>query len=334
MTKKKKLITIIVSVAVAVLLITSLIIGLVINSKREKAATTVMTCSVNPQIQFVLNAKNEVMQVIALNNDGQAVAMEVDFIGLDAEDAAEMFVTISTKAGFIDVNTTGTAVNFDLNGSKKNYDKLEEKIKKQVNEYFDENGIIAGAVTTITEDFKEAIKTLKPNALNIDNKSQEELMEHYQNIVEMIDGIAPEKLESWYNSYNELIDTLNAKKADLNAQIAEYESQIADYKTQLESITDATLREIAEEGIATAERIISNIKQGIIDAENEYYRAYNDIHSSLLSLSEKIYQNIKADMDNKLDTYASKLIERRTYFQANKSEVESAIADFRATLNA
>ena len=148
---KKKLITIIVSSAIALVLIASLIIGLVINNKREKTAKTIMTCSVNPEIQFVLNDKNEVMKVVALNNDGQAVAMEVDFIGLDAEDAAEMFVTISTKAGFIDVNTTGTAVKFDLNGQKKNYDKLKEKINKQVNAFFDENGIIAGAITSITD---------------------------------------------------------------------------------------------------------------------------------------------------------------------------------------
>lgn len=335
MTKKKKIIISVISIAIAVLLITSLVIALVINSKREKTATTVMTCSVNPEVQFVLNAKNEVMKVVAINNDGQAVIMTVDFIGLDAEDAAEMFVKVSTEAGYINPATDGTAVNFYLSGEKKNYDKLKEKITTQVNEYFDKNGIIAGAVTNIVEDFKEAIKTLKPNAQNLDNKTQKELMENYLNITTLIEGIAPERLESFYENYNTINQTLETQLESLNSQIAEQQAIIDECKTELaKSDLPQALKDIAEEGIATAERIIKNLKTGINDANREFNIAYQNIIETAKSASESIYQSIKADMEQKLNATKTLLENRKTYFEANRAEVENKIAEFRATLNA
>lgn len=331
---KKKLITIIVSSAIALVLIASLIIGLVINNKREKTAKTIMTCSVNPEIQFVLNDKNEVMKVVALNNDGQAVAMEVDFIGLDAEDAAEMFVKISTKAGFIDVNTTGTAVKFDLNGQKKNYDKLKEKINKQVNAFFDENGIIAGAITSITDDFKEAVKTLKPNAINIDEKSKEDLMQHYLDITEMINGMEPNKLSKFYEDYNEMYDNFYSQQEALENKITEQETKIAEYKSQLSNLPDGPAKEAIEESLRIAENAIKYIKQDILTIQNDYANSRDYLLETTKRLSESSFETIKSEMQKKLNTFAGKLDEHKAYYENNKSAVDSAIAEFRATLNA
>ena len=89
-----------------------------------------MTCDVNPKVQFVLNGNNKVMKVVALNDDGYAVTHHVEFIGLKAEDAAEMFVKISTEAGYINPTTNGTKVNIDINGKNKNYNKKGQRTFK------------------------------------------------------------------------------------------------------------------------------------------------------------------------------------------------------------
>ena len=105
MTKKAKLITIITSAVVAVALIVTAICLIVANANRkkeyelrEKTATSIMTCETNPSVQFVLNGNDKVMRVVALNNDGKALELNGEFIGLTAEDAAELFVKITTKS--------------------------------------------------------------------------------------------------------------------------------------------------------------------------------------------------------------------------------------------
>lgn len=333
MTKKQKLIIIIVSICLAVALLTTAIVAIVINSKKSKTATGVMTCDVNPQVQFILNGKDEVMKVVALNNDGYAVTTRVDFIGLDAEDAAKMFVKISTEAGYINAETTGTKVKIDLSGEKKSYNKLKNKITDQVNNYFDENGIIAGAVTTVTKDLKGAIKVLKPNALNIDDKNAEELMNHYLSITNMISGLAPEKLEGFYSSYNSLIDELNKNKSDIEDQIAETEAEIADYKTQLqESGLTETEKTTINTLITQAENAINFMKQGISDAETEFNKSYSLILNNLKKSSEKILKFLETEISNRIDNYKAKLLEHKTNYSNNKAEIDQKIADFRASL--
>ena len=332
MTKKKKIIIGIVSAAIAVVLIASLIIALVINNNRSKTPTSVMTCSVNPEIQFVLNAKNEVMQVVSLNNDGQAITTKVEFVGL----AAEMFVKISTEAGYINPETTGTAVNFDLSGDKKNYDKLKEKIVSQVNAYFDEKGIIAGAVAKVTEDFKEAIKTLKPSATNLENKSQKELMEHYLEITELVKDVRPDNLEGFYNIYDKAIEDYNKAVADTESKIAECQQKINDYKAQLEGLSSLLpqFKEI-EALIADQEAIINNYnKFAFSDALNAYNKTLNDYLSLERQNYSKFIADLKSTIETKISNTASILEGHKTYFEAHRSEVETAIANFRATLNA
>lgn len=336
MTKKNKIIIGVISACVAVILIASLIIGLVINNKRTKTPTSVMTCSVNPQVQFVLNAKNEVMQVVALNNDGKAITMRVEFVGLDAEDAAEKFVKISTELGYINPETEGTEVKIDLNGSKKNYNKLKDKITKKVNKYFDENGIIAGAITTITEDFKEAIKTLKPNALNLDDKSQKELMEHYLNITELIEGIEPNHLTSFYNVYNQAVQTKDEALAKIEKDIADYTALLETLKTQLAELTEESplFKQISDK-IAETNLIIKNANDLGFKAITDEFNATLSRH---LGPEKQGYQsflnNLETEINARIQQFASKLSEHKTYFESHKSEVEGKIAAYRATLNA
>jgi hypothetical protein len=291
------------------MLLATLIIVLVVNNNRAKTPTTIMTCSVNPHVQFVLNAKNEVMQVVALNKEGQAVTLQVDFVGLDAEDAAEMFVKVSTEAGYIDANTTGTKVTFDLNGSKKNYDKLEEKIVSQVNAYFDENGIIAGAITSVTEDLKEAIKTLKPNAIDIDEKNIDELMDHYLQIAEMINGIEANRLDNFYKSYNDIYDKFCEDKQaeeDKFALVGDLINEIIqrEYNTNISSII------------------------------NKYNEDKNHLLETYKKQGKTALEELKKEIQSKVTAYANILNEHKVYFENNRETINAKIAEFRATLQA
>ena len=212
MTKKAKLITIITSAVVAVALIVTAICLIVANANRkkeyelrEKTATSIMTCETNPSVQFVLNGNDKVMRVVALNNDGKALELNGEFIGLTAEDAAELFVKITTKAGKIslDITASGTTVTITFSGSKQDYSEMSKSVVNKVNKFFDENGIIAGAKSQI-EELKESVKRLKPTASDVDTKTLDELFTQYDNIANLVSKVIPDNMASFYAKYDEL----------------------------------------------------------------------------------------------------------------------------------
>ena len=113
--------------AVFVMVVVTLGVILVLFNERKKSNTveTIMTFSVNPSIQIVLNKKDKVIDARATNTDGDKILSQVNFIGLTAKEAARLFVSISTEAKFIDVNTVGTEVLITLTGNKNDYTKLK-----------------------------------------------------------------------------------------------------------------------------------------------------------------------------------------------------------------
>ena len=117
----------IIALFLALIIIAGAVVAFVLLN--NKKATAVMECNVNPNIQFVLDQNNRVLRVNYLNEDAEAIFKEVNFNGKSADEAAQLFVELSTKAGFIDVKTTGTRVDITLScETPDNYKDLEQKI--------------------------------------------------------------------------------------------------------------------------------------------------------------------------------------------------------------
>ena len=242
MSKKAKLITIITSAVVAVALIVLAICLVVANNNREKTQTSIMTCSTNPSIQFVLNGNDKVMSVVALNNDGKALELNASFVGLKAEDAAELFVKLSTESGKIQVNTTGTTVTISFSGLKEDYSKLKDKAVSKVNSYFDEKGIIAGAIGNV-ESLKESLLKLKSTASDVETKTEQELMKS------LPEGYTEEKCKSAIDSLAKswtsaqelfkknvagLAPTVESLQQAFNTLRNDFAKLITEYKAELE----------------------------------------------------------------------------------------------------
>jgi len=318
MTKQKKLLIIIISCVLAVALITTAIILIVANSNREKTPTSILTCSVNPQVQFVLNGNDKVMEVVALNSEGENLAINGNFVGLKAEKATELFVKLSTEAGYIEVDTEGTKVEINITGIKNDYVQLKNQVVSSINSYFDKNGIIAGAVATIDKDIKTAILTLKSSAKNIDSKNNEALMQHYMNIVELVDRVKASELQAFYNGYDNAMATYNQAIEDIDAAIDQLQSQLA-------ATTDSNL-------IANLNQRIDNLQK------NEKKLSYNSLTASisnlyeLLRYSDQELDSIRQQFEATVNNVATKIAEHQTTFNANKASIQQKIADYRATL--
>ena len=326
MTKQKKLITIIVSCILAVALITTAVLLIIANSNREKTHTTIMSCSVNPSVQFVLNGNDKVMRIVALNKDGENIAINGDFVGLKADKAIELFIKLSTEVGYIDVDTTGTKVDITLTGLKDDYSKLKDQVVTSVNKYFDENGIIAGAVAKVDEDIKNTIKELKSSARNMENKDDESLIQHYMDIVNMFDNdsfkIKANELNTFFSGYDGAVDTYK------NA-MTQIESAIAELQTQLDAITDkdSTLAQSLQQRIAT---LTGNETNGALSA---FQRTIGNLANNL-KVTETYIQNIKTTFQANVSELADTIAEHKANFNSNKADTLAKIESYRASLDA
>ncbi|MCI5497289.1 MAG: hypothetical protein MR412_01735 [Firmicutes bacterium] len=317
MSKKAKLITIITSAVVAVALIVLAICLVVANNNREKTQTSIMTCSTNPSIQFVLNGNDKVMRVVALNNDGKALELNASFVGLKAEDAAELFVKLSTESGKIQVNTTGTTVTISFSGLKEDYSKLKDKAVSKVNSYFDEKGIIAGAIGNV-ESLKESLLKLKSTASDVETKTEQELMKQYQKVADAVSKIVPNEMENFYKKYDEFYaQYLKAKK--------DYEDGLTYWQELMKSLPEGYTEEKCKSAIGS-------LAKSWTSAQELFKKNVAGLAPTVESL-QQAFNTLRNDFAKLITNYKAELEKHQTEFANNKAEIKQKIADFRASLN-
>ena len=322
MSKKAKLITIITSAVVAVALIVLAICLVVANNNREKTQTSIMTCSTNPSIQFVLNGNDKVMRVVALNNDGKALELNASFAGLKAEDAAELFVKLSTESGKIQVNTTGTTVTISFSGLKEDYSKLKDKAVSKVNSYFDEKGIIAGAIGNV-ESLKESLLKLKSTESVLDENTDNEIMAKYLEISSYSLKLLPDNKTEWFDRYDQQVETLRKAEELYNETITDTRKKLE--KLEVKSAEDQLEKQRLENILNIAEITWKNAKDTFDD--------FTDGLNNTLAGLQQAFNTLRNDFAKLITEYKAELEKHQTEFANNKAEIKQKIADFRASLN-
>lgn len=321
-TKSKKG-KIIIAIVLALVLIATAVVCLLVFLPKNQTPNAVMECNVNPDVQFVLDTNNKVMQVNYLNNDAEVLLKDVNFNGKSAEETAQLFVQLSTEAGYIDVDTTGTRVDITIScDNAENFKELKTKIVNKVNEYFDENGIVAGAVAEIKTGFGEALQKLGVDLSEFSDKTEEE-------ILQLLNEKSNELKDVAYSLQNDLllfIEELKSSEAfknlpTLEDSMSKLENQIENsnlqdsVKTQLK----AQLKELESQFKTLQENMQKEIDKKIAELKEQ---------------SKEIYANAKQTL-NALKTEAKqKIEEHKNYVDSNKEAVKSAIEAYRATLNA
>jgi hypothetical protein len=72
--------------------------------------TTYLGIDINPSIEFVLDENGVVVSFLLVNEDGETVAADIDFIGMTYEEALEAFLNAAMETGFLDVTRTDNTV--------------------------------------------------------------------------------------------------------------------------------------------------------------------------------------------------------------------------------
>lgn len=134
--QKRRLPVVLVAVAAAFVMLFGVFAG-VLAYMGNNAVASVVSIDVNPSIEIKLNRKDVVVDIKALNEDGQKIIGNMDLTGTKIEVALNALIGSMITGGYIDELANSVLVSVDNGNADKNA-ALREKL----------NAIISGLITT------------------------------------------------------------------------------------------------------------------------------------------------------------------------------------------
>ncbi|MBQ8206873.1 MAG: hypothetical protein IJZ77_05360, partial [Bacilli bacterium] len=234
----------------------------------------------------------------------------------------------------------------------------------------DENGIVAGVVTKVDDNIKTALDNISATVENFDDKTKAELIEIYANHVEKTKGVVYSQQEALYSKYESLKEifendsfdqlifstlkaTITTIKASIQVQSEEMASklepvfEIAKVETYEELqkaldkarkhldgiVMDETIKTGIDKILTGAQKTLEDMKEKYETAKSKFEEDFKKAIDNAITKSNEYRETIKADVEKMFTEGTNKLNERKTYYEANKAEVQQKIAQFRQTLS-
>lgn len=269
---KKKILTFL----VAICLIIPCLFGLAACKPKEKVATKTMTTSINPEITFMLDSKNNVTSISYGNADAGRLFANVNFVGQDASTAIQIVIEKTAISGHIDLSGNNT-VTFEFSG--EDIEKLKTDVEAKAKEVFKQMGV---AITVISAEVKHQtlISTAKVLAPEMDSTEIENMSD--EDLIKLIDKKLQDYKDLAYDQINDLqknldqaiLNTIKTIRAEMEKLEAEMEKlgnlvsetikqQYNNCKKQLEDEINKFLNE-RKENIAEAKKLAEAHKDALI----------------------------------------------------------------------
>ena len=248
----------------------------------EQNALGYISVDINPSVQFVTNNNNEVVNVIASNEDGEIILKDEveNLLGLSVEEAVEKIVELAIQYGYLDPealqNDPNAVTITTMLKNKWAENRMRERVANRVENYFKNNGIYGVVLTNI--DMEEIIveaeelgvsvghlKLIKSVLAVYSEKTQEELLEL---------------------STQELINLLKETR-QLDNRIEYLEERIIKIQETLSELTDSLTNEaLTEDEIAVINEQIADLQDELTDLQE----TLSDYETHLLEIEQQVEQ--------------------------------------------
>ncbi len=228
------------------ILITTLFLGILFLagcSTKASEVDTFVGLRINPEVGMLVNEDGEVTDVIPLNVDGDVIVADIDVIGMDVEEAAEVIVEEAVEAGYIDVEATDTEVFVDVQGNEESKVRYQERLRLKINQYFTNNGIFGKVSEETLEMYAEEAAELglplgqtKMLLLELELNPELSIEELMEMKVKDLVQLSHEKIKAQKGINHEFEEEFKERKEELKEEFANIElirNQIRDIKITL-----------------------------------------------------------------------------------------------------
>lgn len=144
----------VIAIIVVVLVVTA---GVIYGyNKYHKDLARYVTIDINPSVELALNSDDEVIDVVALNEDADIITSDLDLVGLSVEDATKLIIDSATETGYIDEFGTDNVVTVTAYSEDENVvDSIEEKVVVKAESVLEEKNIFGSIVSGgVTDEMK------------------------------------------------------------------------------------------------------------------------------------------------------------------------------------
>ncbi len=289
---------------------------------RKQTANAVMECSINPQVQFVLDTNNKVMYVNYLSGDAEYLLSDEELEGKSAQDAAQIFVQLCLESGYMDVNTTNGRVDVTIYcENTQSVEDLSQDVVESINKCFDENGVIAGAVANIKENLEEALHNISSQIEDVADLTSQEILNLITETSEDIKDI------SW-TLRTQLFETIQQlKNSDIFNNIPTLEETVDNLQQQ---INDSNLTESVKDELNNQ---LESAQQQLNTLMEQLNDEIDKVIEELRQQSIELFEQAKAFINQKIEDYRQTFEQHKQYFEQHKEAVQAAIEAYRNTLN-
>jgi hypothetical protein len=272
-------------ILVGLFTVITLVVVMVACSGEISASDTYVTVDINPSVELVINKREKVVYVNALNEDAEILLIDLELIGLNVEDAMDLIIEKSIELGFIDVDSDETIVSVSSAADTELGLQVKAMVKNAINNAFLNRGMMGKAVDKVfSEEFlaeadsygvSASFLFLAYNATYVDDTltledalllTQEELAEMVKDAREEFKNIAATYKEAFIADRQEIRDIYMPQRDLLLEEIASLEAQIELATDDLETLEAQLL--VKQDELAT----LINEYQGEVEAlRNQYY---------------------------------------------------------------
>lgn len=263
-----------------------------------------MNISINPEVSFVVDADNKIVNVVYENEDAGTVLANVNLVGLEADAAVELMVEYATAGGY--VNVTGQQVTVSVNGSnEEDIAELETKVKNQIQETYTNFGI---SVTVNVEDLTEAAQkqalvakamVLAPEKTRdeLEAMTNEALVEFVKTKQEELKGLAYDQIAQIKETFGKAENAVLQQIEGLRTQLATAKTELETKKAELANLT-GPLAETVQAAINLAQTNIATIETQINNAVTTYQNA----KTQAIATAKQAYETHKAALVEQFKT--------------------------------
>jgi len=228
----------------------TLVVVMVACSGSISASETYVTVDINPSVELVINQREKVIYVNALNEDAEVLLLDLDLIGLDVDDAMDLIIEKSIALGYIDVDAEETIVSVSTASNTELGLKVREMVKNAINNAFMNRAMMGKAVDkAFSEEFLDEAKKIAATYKEAFLAERQTIRDLYiPQRDQLQEDIA--SLEAQLETATEDIEDLEAalllKQNELDALISVYQTEMQALRTTYYEETEA-IRETYQE---------------------------------------------------------------------------------------
>jgi hypothetical protein len=138
-------------------LVLVLVVGFLYFNNLDNKVVSYLRISINPDLEFALNEKEEVVEIIALNEDAFILLADKDLEGKPIEEVLDLLVDDSIELGFInELNEENIIEVMMINEDEEIRESLEQKVMARIEGRLSEKKVAAVlSAVKLTDDLKE-----------------------------------------------------------------------------------------------------------------------------------------------------------------------------------